>query len=441
MKGDEEPLYKEEASVEMKKLIQLSGASKKRLTTPRTFLTLLTGYWLLLSWTSANSAPLTPQEKSQGFRLLFNGKDTTGWRAYQGPDWKVEKGELIGPSYSSGWIGTIEEFDNFILRLEYWVDRGTTHESNSGIFIRSATEGPSWARAYEIQISLQDRNNPTGSIYNRVPTNLEQMQRIAPEKHWNKVEIRACGSRIQVWINGIQVQDADLHLRERGVIGLQQHHPGVTIKYRNIRIKPLKPQDCVEDWETLPLDSTLKDWKASGSGRWSVVEFRPPRLGLLALLRGSQWESPGPVLQVSEGPVLFRTQNSFKDVELRAMVRLRQGGQGVLVIRDPGQGNQPPPPEEALLIALNHQSNAPFTGTLIGRREPKVRITRDGAWFSLRVRVKGDQAKVWVNGQAVAEAKHIPQTRGPIALYFLGNQGSLEIRDLYYRYPEGGNKP
>lgn len=419
----------------MNQLLFVVPKTRKRFITTRTFFLLLMGYWLLLSGTSANSAQLTPLEKSQGFRLLFNGKDTTGWRAYQGPDWKVEKGELIGPSYSSGWIGTIEEFDNFILRLEYWVDRGNTHESNSGIFIRSATEGPSWARAYEIQISLQDRNNPTGSIYNRVSTNLEQMQRIAPEKHWNKVEIRACGSRIQVWINGTQVQDADLHLRERGVIGFQQHHPGVTIKYRHIRIKPLKPQDCEEGWKTLSLDPTLKNWKVSGSGRWKVIEFRPPRLGFLALLRGSQWESPGPVLQVSEGPVCFRTQTSFKDIELRAMIRLRQGGQGVLVIRDSGQGNQPPPPEKAVPIALNHRSNAPFTGTLIGRQEPKESITRDGSWFSLRVLVRGKQAKVWVNGQAVTEAKNIPQIQGPIALYFLGSPGSLEIRDLYYRYP------
>src|ERR1039458_5462487 len=42
---------------------------------------------------------LTPQEKAQGWRLLFDGKTTSGWRSTHGPDfpatgWEVKDGLL-----------------------------------------------------------------------------------------------------------------------------------------------------------------------------------------------------------------------------------------------------------------------------------------------------------------------------------------------------------
>ncbi|MCS7065452.1 MAG: DUF1080 domain-containing protein, partial [Fimbriimonadales bacterium] len=161
-------------------------------------------------------AQLTREERRAGFRPLFNGKDLRGWKVYAGPDWRVERGELVGPTHGAGWIGTEAEYDNFILRGEYWIDKGETHESNSGIFIRAQRTPTPWIDGYEIQISLQDPNNPTGSLYGRVPTNLERMREIAPEKQWNRFEIHACGSRIRVVINGEMVQDADLHEFSKG---------------------------------------------------------------------------------------------------------------------------------------------------------------------------------------------------------------------------------
>ena len=49
---------------------------------------------------AADSAPntLTDAEKAAGWKLLFDGKTTNGWRNYQktdiGPGWKVENGKL-----------------------------------------------------------------------------------------------------------------------------------------------------------------------------------------------------------------------------------------------------------------------------------------------------------------------------------------------------------
>jgi hypothetical protein len=186
------------------------------------------------------SVYISPQELEEGFRPLFNGMDTSGWKVYRGLKWKVVDGCLVGPRWWMGWIGTEEEFSDFVLRLEYWIDRWITPESNSGIFFRADPHGGSKDR-YEMQISLQSKSNPTGSIYGLVPTDLKKMRKIAPERHWNSVEIYAKGPHIRITINGVLVQDCVLHRRSKGVIGLQQHHPGVKVMFRNIRIKVLDP--------------------------------------------------------------------------------------------------------------------------------------------------------------------------------------------------------
>ena len=245
-------------------------------------------------------AQVSPTEQREGFRPLFAGRHS--WKVYAGAEWRLDKGELIGPSHSAGWIGTTAEYDNFILRGEYWIDKSDTHESNSGIFIRAQRTATPWIDGYEIQISLQDPKNPTGSIYGRVPTHLEHMREIAPEKQWNRFEIRACGPFITVRINDDVVLEATLHEHKKGVIGFQQHHPGVTVKFRNLRIKRLKPSECDEGWRPLFNGKDLTGWFPTGMARWSVRE--------------------GAI--VGEGGMghLF-TEQIFTDFEMRAMIRIR----------------------------------------------------------------------------------------------------------------------
>ena len=74
---------------------------------------------------------LTPEEVADGWRLLFDGQTTTGWRGYNSdvfPDagWAVRDGMLVvgaraedpaGPA--AGDIVTTETFDSFDLRFEF----------------------------------------------------------------------------------------------------------------------------------------------------------------------------------------------------------------------------------------------------------------------------------------------------------------------------------
>src|SRR2546423_521082 len=79
---------------------------------------------------SAAQNELTPQEKSEGWRLLFDGKTVNGWRGFKKPapptqGWVVEKGELKHIAKGGGGdIISNDEFDDFDLTFEWRVAPG-----------------------------------------------------------------------------------------------------------------------------------------------------------------------------------------------------------------------------------------------------------------------------------------------------------------------------
>ena len=79
---------------------------------------------------------LTEAEISNGWKLLFNGKDLTNWKIYNGGEvtgWRIEDGILYNSGVGSDYGGDIitkEQFQSFELSLEWKVDTA----SNSGIF-------------------------------------------------------------------------------------------------------------------------------------------------------------------------------------------------------------------------------------------------------------------------------------------------------------------
>src|SRR3954466_11285294 len=85
---------------------------------------------------AADAAPpnsLTKAEKAAGWKLLFDGKTTSGWRGYKmekmPPGWEVVDGGLVRARGGAGVkrasagydIVTNEEYENFDLSLEWKV--------------------------------------------------------------------------------------------------------------------------------------------------------------------------------------------------------------------------------------------------------------------------------------------------------------------------------
>ncbi len=193
-------------------------------------------------WHPDNSV-LSAAERQDGFIALFDGKTLDGWvilgndkRGFQVKDGIIKRVEGGG-----GYLRTRDRYSNFILRLEYRINKG----GNSGISLRAPRNGRFSKIGMEYQI-LGDSGEPphrtgTASIYDVVAP-LANPSR--PEGEWNQVEIILDGSHMTAHMNGVLVQDVDLdknpELRrrlKRGFICLQDHgHP---VAFRNIRIKIL----------------------------------------------------------------------------------------------------------------------------------------------------------------------------------------------------------
>lgn len=204
---------------------------------------------------------LTEQERSQGWRLLFDGKTTTGWRGYKQrtmpSGWQVVDGALTRTGTTTDII-TDEEFTNFELVLEWRVVPG----ANSGIFFRAVEgEGAIYEYAPEVQV-LDDAGHPDGgSELTSAGSNfaLHPVRRgvVKPAGEWNAVRLRVDGNHVQHWLNGEIVVDYELGsddwkqrvaaskfaawpqygLAPRGHIGLQEH--GAEVAFRNIKLREL----------------------------------------------------------------------------------------------------------------------------------------------------------------------------------------------------------
>ena len=179
----------------------------------------------------------------EGFKPLFNGKDTSGWhlRRKDGHNsWSVQDGVLkntVNPGEHGTDLVTDGKFWNFTVRYEYMVpDR-----SNSGFYLRGR---------HELQI-LGDyavgkpAKGGNGAIYNfKAPDKFVSR----PGNEWQTVEATIVGNRITVIQNGVKIHDnveckvatgseIDNKIDQPGPIFLQGDHG--TVSFRNIRIKQL----------------------------------------------------------------------------------------------------------------------------------------------------------------------------------------------------------
>ena len=179
-----------------------------------------------------------------GFRPLFNGKDTSGWKLRHPSghnSWKVDDG-ILKNVVKEGEHGTDllteETFRDFTVRYEFMVPDG----SNSGFYLRGR---------HEIQIlgdykSGKTSKNGNGAIYNlAAPAEFASK----PADEWQTIEATIVGNKITVTMNGKKIHDSvvcerptggelDNKVDEPGPILLQGDHG--TVWFRNIRIKELK---------------------------------------------------------------------------------------------------------------------------------------------------------------------------------------------------------
>jgi len=187
---------------------------------------------------------LTPEEKKEGFKPLFDGKTLDGWDG-DPRLWKVRDGMIIGNTDGvqlerNTFLITKRTFRDFILRTEVKL-----RNHNSGIQFRSEAF-PGWV-VRGLQADMAE-NNWWGGIYDEggkrgVLVNgwKGKAETVVKPKDWNTYEVSCIGDLIQLRVNGLLTAELHDSTRMEGVIALQLHRgPGMEVAFRNIRIKELK---------------------------------------------------------------------------------------------------------------------------------------------------------------------------------------------------------
>ncbi len=204
---------------------------------------------------------LTPQEKRDGWLLLFDGQTTNGWMNSDrtAPRTPVMDGALNPHKAGHYMLVHTQQWENFVLSLDFKISKGC----NSGIFVRTYSLAPRPGKDVGfngLEIAIDDTAgagfHDTAAIYDLVKPSRNAMK---PAGEWNHIEVSCAGSQIKVVLNGVIVTNDDLagltqpnkrpvgsahkfdiawrdHPR-RGYIGLQDH--GSPCWFKNIKLKPL----------------------------------------------------------------------------------------------------------------------------------------------------------------------------------------------------------
>lgn len=220
---------------------------------------------------------LSAADRGAGWRLLWDGLTTWGWRDLKAKDfpkehWSIGNGVLsavkpsAGAPPGNGDIVTDRRYGDFELTAEFRLSPG----ANSGIkyFVRTdvMADGGQSSVGLEYQV-IDDVGNPDvaqGKDGVRTTAALYDVYGPAPDKpvkpmgEWNQARIVARGRHVEHWLNGAKVlefergsADFKAHVAEGkhrvwpsygewadGLILLQHHGGGVS--YRNVRIRELK---------------------------------------------------------------------------------------------------------------------------------------------------------------------------------------------------------
>ena len=223
---------------------------------------------------AAEPAPntLTDAEKADGWRLLFNGTDTSGWHVFNhksdGSAWKmVDASIFLDTTNKKDWqvvgggdIVSDSSFENFDLKLDWKI----ADSGNSGIMIY-VQEDPKykypWNTGPELQV-LDNNGHPDAKIVKHRAGDLYDLITSTPETvkgpgQWNQVEVVSKNGQLDYFQNGTKVLSTPMWddnwkkliagskfkamkgfgTFKKGKIALQDH--GFGVWFRNIKVKSL----------------------------------------------------------------------------------------------------------------------------------------------------------------------------------------------------------
>jgi hypothetical protein len=226
---------------------------------------------LFAAFAAAADNQLTPQEKAEGWRLLFDGKTTDGWLEITGKPfptncWTIENGSLKAIPRTDGFqdIRTTDIFRDFEFEFDWMLKA----DGNSGVkyLVQKVDD---WvnrdgrqARARGMEYQLADDHNAdaasdasrvAGSLYSVIAPVPKVTPKIGEFNHSRLVVHHGV---VEHWLNGTRVVRYEIasplvqkqlrNLRKdeapialEGPISLQNHSSETW--FRNLKIRVLKP--------------------------------------------------------------------------------------------------------------------------------------------------------------------------------------------------------
>lgn len=202
---------------------------------------------------------LTAAEKAGGWRLLFDGATTAGWKGFKSPTpdarWRVRDGALSPDPKTSKDIVTKGAYENFELSFEWKI----APMGNSGVMFHVIEVGDETHQSGpEYQILDNAHGEPplqrAGGLYALYAPTTDATR---PPGEFNQGRIVVDHGHVQHWLNGMLVADynigsADFKARvaaskfrqwpqfasaKTGAIALQCH--GNDVAFRSLKIRPL----------------------------------------------------------------------------------------------------------------------------------------------------------------------------------------------------------
>ena len=348
---------------------------------------------------------LTPAEQRSGWKLLFDGTTSAGWRNYRAGElsdgWVVADGVLERTAKGAGDIVTTEQYRFFELSLEYRVSKA----GNSGIMFHVTEDfDRPWYSGPEVQIQDNvDGHDPqkSGWLYQLYKPEkphwaklLEEQAGIEstdvddstrPAGDWNHVYLRVSPSQCEVAMNGVSYfyfvkgsEDWDKRVAaskfagfpqfgkaESGHICLQDH--GDLVAFRNIKIRELDMDGKVAD----PVDGRLpiKGVVAFPKMKWEGFETVDEN-GLVHQLRPMVLTHAGDgtnrVFVATQRGAIYVFPNDSETPQARMFLDLREQVQDWEIDDEEGL--------LGLAFHPNYESNRQFYVYYSSATEPRVSI-------------------------------------------------------------------
>jgi len=391
---------------------------------------LLTGVFTGCSEKEQNT--LTPQEISEGWELLFDGKTLNGWRDYNGTSltepWHVVNGCIQAKgegSDGSGYIVSDKEFENFELYWEWKLSKG----GNSGMLYH-VVERPQYKVPYvtdpEYQL-IDDVNFPEpledwqkmGVDYAMYLPDQAKMN-VNPYGEWNNSKIVFDNGHVEHWLNGQKILEFeawsdDWHARKnsgkwadapeyglakKGVLCLQDH--GYPASFRNIKIKEL-PRKTKE--VNLFNGKDLHGWEAYGTELWYVKD------GLLVCESGPDKEYG-----------YLATRDYYDDFDLTVEFKQEADGNSGVFIRSFIEEDVKVNGWQVEVAPKGHGTGGVYEsygrGWIQQITPEKEEYLKVGDWNTMRIKVQGDHLTSWLNGHEMVNFsdEKIGKGQGRIAL-------------------------